>query len=85
MTVESTNIQGLYIVNNFSVTDERGLFTKTYNKNAFEVAKISFEIRESYFSISHRNVIRGMHFQLPPYDHEKLVSVPVGGILDVVE
>jgi dTDP-4-dehydrorhamnose 3,5-epimerase len=45
---------------------------------------VDFDIRESYFSISKRNVIRGMHFQLPPNDHEKLVYVPHGAILDVV-
>jgi dTDP-4-dehydrorhamnose 3,5-epimerase/CDP-3, 6-dideoxy-D-glycero-D-glycero-4-hexulose-5-epimerase len=50
----------------------------------FQELNIDFEIRESYFSISKKNVIRGMHFQLPPFDHEKLVFVPKGAILDVV-
>ena len=60
------------------------MFVKTFNKNVFNELNLNFEIRESYFSISKSNVIRGMHFQLPPYDHDKLVYVPKGAILDVV-
>lgn len=84
MTIESTILEGVYIINNFNAVDDRGLFVKTFNKNAFEEANLSINIRESYFSISQKNVIRGMHFQLPPHDHEKLVFVPLGAIIDVV-
>lgn len=84
MIVEKTVFEGVYIINNFFTNDERGLFVKTFNQSAFNEIDISLEIKESYYSISQKNVIRGMHFQLPPYDHEKLVSVPLGGILDVV-
>ncbi|PIV97294.1 MAG: dTDP-4-dehydrorhamnose 3,5-epimerase, partial [Flavobacteriaceae bacterium CG17_big_fil_post_rev_8_21_14_2_50_31_13] len=64
--------------------DDRGLFVKTFHKNTFHQHNLAFEIRESYFSVSKRDVIRGMHFQLPPHDHEKLVFVPKGAIVDVV-
>lgn len=84
MNIESTALEGVYIINNFVAQDERGTFVKTYNKQNFENDGLHFEIRESYFSISQKDVIRGMHFQLPPNDHEKLVYVPVGSILDVV-
>ncbi len=84
MTIESTILEGVFIINNFSALDERGLFVKTFNKNTFDEVSLSLDIKESYFSISQKNVIRGMHFQLPPYDHEKLVFVPVGSIMDVV-
>jgi dTDP-4-dehydrorhamnose 3,5-epimerase len=84
MTLEKTNLNDVFIINNFNVNDERGMFVKTFNKNLFNELNLNFEIRESYFSISKRNVIRGMHFQLPPHDHEKLVYVPQGAILDVV-
>lgn len=84
MTIEKTLLKDVFIFNNFNVNDDRGVFVKTFNKNAFNELKLNFEIRESYFSISKRNVIRGMHFQLPPHDHEKLVYVPKGAILDVV-
>jgi dTDP-4-dehydrorhamnose 3,5-epimerase len=84
MNIESTALEGVYIINNFVAQDERGTFVKTFNKLNFDKEGLNFEIRESYFSISQKDVIRGMHFQLPPNDHEKLVYVPVGSIIDVV-
>ena len=84
MTVEKTKLEGVYIINNFNVSDERGVFLKSFNKKQFQENKINFEIRESYYSVSKKDVIRGMHFQLPPHDHEKLVYVPLGEIIDVV-
>ena len=84
MKVESTKIEDVYIITNFNAIDNRGLFAKTFNKNTFNENNLDFEIRESYYSISNKNVIRGMHFQLPPNEHEKLVYVPKGSIIDVV-
>lgn len=84
MIIEKTLLKDVFILNNFNVSDDRGVFVKTFNKNTFNELNLNFEIRESYFSISKRNVIRGMHFQLPPHDHEKLVYVSKGAILDVV-
>jgi dTDP-4-dehydrorhamnose 3,5-epimerase/CDP-3, 6-dideoxy-D-glycero-D-glycero-4-hexulose-5-epimerase len=84
MTFENTKLKGVYIINNFNAVDDRGLFVKTFNKKQFQENILDFEIRESYYSVSNKNVIRGMHFQLPPYDHEKLVYVAKGSILDVI-
>jgi len=84
MIIEKTILEGVYIINNFNAFDGRGLFVKTFNKNAFKEVDLMINIRESYFSISKKNVIRGMHFQIPPKDHEKLVFVPYGKIIDVV-
>ena len=84
MNFEKTALEGVYIITNFVAQDERGTFVKTFNKQNFENVGLHFDIRESYFSLSHKNAIRGMHFQLPPNDHEKLVYVPMGSILDVV-
>lgn len=84
MNIEQTALEGVYIINNFVAHDERGTFVKTFNKKNFADVGLNFEIRESYFSISQKEVLRGMHFQLPPSDHEKLVYVPLGSIIDVV-
>jgi dTDP-4-dehydrorhamnose 3,5-epimerase len=84
MNIESTILEGVFIIKNFYASDDRGLFVKTFNKNFFFELNLNFEIKESYFSVSKNNVIRGMHFQLPPFDHEKLVFVPKGSIIDVV-
>ena len=84
MKIDKTKLEGVYVINNFHFYDERGSFVKTFNKGQFENESIKFKIEETYFSISHKDVIRGMHFQLPPYDHDKLVFVPKGAIMDVV-
>jgi dTDP-4-dehydrorhamnose 3,5-epimerase/CDP-3, 6-dideoxy-D-glycero-D-glycero-4-hexulose-5-epimerase len=84
MKIEKTDLEGVFIIHNFFAEDERGTFVKTFNSNDFNNNDLNFSIKESYFSVSKKNVIRGMHFQLPPHDHEKLVFVPYGSILDVI-
>lgn len=84
MEIISTKIDGIYIIKNRVITDKRGIFYKTYNKDIFKENNLCTKFRESYYSISKKNVIRGMHFQMPPFDHEKLVYVPKGRIIDVV-
>lgn len=64
--------------------DERGSFIKWYDENLFIKEKLQTCFKESYFSISDKNVIRGMHFQVPPADHEKLVCVSYGEVQDVI-
>lgn len=84
MQVQNTELEGVYIIDCFTSSDERGSFVKTFNSSFFKKNDIDFQICESYFSLSKKNVIRGMHFQLPPHDHDKLVYVAKGSILDVV-
>lgn len=77
-------IKGLYEVNNFSAEDDRGIFVKTFHEGFFKNIDFNGVFKESYYSKSYKNVIRGMHFQVPPMDHEKLVYVSDGEILDVI-
>ncbi|MFA6395849.1 MAG: dTDP-4-dehydrorhamnose 3,5-epimerase family protein [Sulfurimonas sp.] len=84
MNIINTKIQGLKILEPKIIEDTRGRFTKVFNNDFFKTNNLSLTIAESYFSISHKDVIRGMHFQTPPYDHIKLVYVPKGEIVDVV-
>lgn len=65
-------------------TDARGSFTKTFHETTLAAAGVHFTLRESYFSLSKKDVIRGMHFQLPPHHHSKVVFCPQGAILDVI-
>lgn len=65
-------------------SDQRGSFVKTYHASAWHDSGISFAMREEYYSISRRGVLRGMHFQTPPEDHAKLVYCPCGRVLDVL-
>jgi len=64
--------------------DERGAFVKTFHDTLLKEAGINFQLKESYFSISKKDVIRGMHFQLPPHQHAKIVFCSQGAILDVI-
>ena len=84
MEIVDTNIQGLKILSSKIFKDDRGKFIKIFTKNPFAENGLDINIKEIYYSISHKNVIRGMHFQIPPFDHIKLVHVLAGRIVDVV-
>ena len=82
--VSHTECNDIKIIKAFSSEDVRGGFTKFFHHDTFVQAGIEMDIKEVYYSVSQRNVIRGMHFQLPPYDHAKLVHVISGSAIDVV-
>ena len=84
MKLIETELKGVFIIENFHSLDERGSFTKIYQKYFFENNGLWSDFEESYYSISKNDVIRGMHFQLPPFDHVKLVHVAKGEVIDVV-
>ncbi len=79
-----TPLAGAFEIEFLKKSDHRGNFVKTFHKSMFSDVGIDFQIRESYFSVSHKNVIRGMHFQAVPHEHDKLVYCPKGKILDVI-
>ena len=64
--------------------DRRGVFVKTFHVDAFRELGLPTVFAEAYFSVSHRNVLRGLHFQTPPMDHEKIVYCTEGEVLDAV-
>lgn len=84
MILVETPIHGLKILEPRIFEDSRGRFIKTYNSDFFQSNGLNLAIKESYYSISTKGVIRGMHFQTPPHDHIKIVYVPSGKINDVV-
>ncbi len=57
---------------------------KTFHIERVSEVGFRFELREEFYSISHREVIRGMHFQVPPHQHQKIVYCSSGAILDVL-
>ena len=84
MSIEETFIKDLFILNYNQFSDLRGDFVKTVQADSFKEKGLESTFFESFFSISKKNVIRGMHFQIPPDEHAKLVYVISGCILDVV-
>ncbi len=81
---QELEIAGVFLIDNFKASDERGIFIKTYHAKEFEEVNLEVNFKESFFTFSKQNVIRGLHFQTPPFDHEKLVYVSSGSIIDVI-
>ncbi len=83
MNITKTAIEGVVIIEPKLFNDSRGYFFESYNKKAFdeEVAKVDFV--QDNESCSTRGVMRGLHFQLPPYTQAKLVRCVEGRVLDV--
>jgi dTDP-4-dehydrorhamnose 3,5-epimerase len=84
MRIKEELLSGCFLVELDHSEDSRGSFIKTYNENMFEKFGVSFEMKEEYYSFSKKNVIRGMHYQSPPNDHEKIVICVAGLVMDVL-
>jgi dTDP-4-dehydrorhamnose 3,5-epimerase len=56
---------------------------KTFQRSAFERIGLECDFVESFYSESGENILRGMHFQVPPADHAKLIYCMSGSIYDV--
>ena len=82
--IQPISLQGACLITMPAFADARGSFVKTFHETVLQDACIDFTLRESYFSLSKKGVIRGMHFQLPPHHHSKIVFCPYGAILDVI-
>jgi len=83
MKINKTLIEDLLVIEPQLFKDERGFFYESYNKNKLDkIAKIIFV--QDNESISGKGVVRGLHFQKPPFEQTKLVRCVNGKILDVV-
>ena len=64
--------------------DDRGFFSEVYSKRAFEEAGLHFDwVQDNHAMSRDRFVLRGLHFQAPPFAQAKLVRVTKGAILDI--
>ncbi len=84
MEIIKTELAGVHVIRPRIFEDARGGFVKTFHAPTFQAAGLKFEPREEFYSDSRRNVIRGMHFQLPPHTQTRLVYCLRGRVLDVV-
>lgn len=82
MKLIKTFIDDLLIIEPKLYYDKRGFFFESYNKNLL-AKKINSNFVQDNESKSHRGVIRGLHFQVPPFDQTKIVRCTNGKILDV--
>ena len=83
MKIKHTNIDGLVIIKPNLFYDSRGIFYESYNKKNLKSIFIKDFVQDNE-SKSLKGVIRGLHFQIPPYEQSKLVRCISGQILDVV-
>lgn len=83
MNVIKTDIEGVVILEPRVFTDARGYFFESYNKHVFDSEVCSVDFVQDNESCSSRGVMRGLHFQRPPYAQAKLVRCVRGSVLDV--
>ena len=83
MKFVNTPIEGLVIIEPTLFGDDRGYFLESYNKKEFEKAIGEISFVQDNESKSSKGVLRGLHFQKPPYAQVKLVRCIEGKVLDV--
>ena len=83
MKINKTFIEDLLIIEPPLLKDDRGFFYESYNKKKLD-EKINIVFVQDNESKSIKGVIRGLHFQVPPFEQTKLVRCVSGKILDIV-
>lgn len=84
MRISRTEIAGCYELFPNVFKDERGVFVKTFHREVFKENGLDVDFAEEYYSISKKNVLRGLHFQFPPMEHTKMVYCTEGTVMDAV-
>ncbi len=84
MTVEKFELEGLLLIKPSVFQDDRGYFLESFNDNLFR-DKTGLDVRfvQDNESQSNKGVLRGLHYQVPPFAQGKLVRVVKGSVLDV--
>lgn len=84
MTISKTPIDGLLILEPKKFGDDRGYFFESFNQEVFdEATSEKYEFVQDNQSFSQKGVLRGLHFQKPPFAQGKLVRVIQGRVLDI--
>ena len=83
MEIIKTNIDGVLIIEPRLFKDERGYFFESWSKREFEEKVGNIEFVQDNESKSSYGVMRGLHFQRPPFTQSKLVRCVRGRVLDV--
>lgn len=82
--IRETEIPGIQIIFPDIFRDQRGRLVKHLDRDFLKERGLDFRIAEEYYSVSRKGVLRGIHFQVPPHGHFKMVFCPQGRILDVM-
>lgn len=84
MLVNKTNIEGVLLIEPKVYSDNRGFFYESFNNLVFQKHVPGVKFVQDNDSLSHKGVLRGIHFQIHPYAQGKLVRVVKGSVVDVV-
>ncbi len=84
MQVETIFIDGPLVITPKVFKDPRGYFMESYNKQSYSNIGIDEDYVQDNQSLSEKGILRGLHFQAPPFDQGKLVRVIKGAVLDVI-
>jgi len=80
-----TKLKGAYIIEIEPIEDERGFFARTFCIEEFKKNGINFSIVQCNISFNKKKgILRGMHYQVAPYQEAKIVSCTSGAIYDVI-
>lgn len=84
MSVELIIPEGIHLLQPSVFKDNRGYFFESFNEKKFNsITQLDIDFVQDNQSLSSKNVLRGLHFQLPPFAQAKLVRVVRGAVLDV--
>jgi len=85
MILKETRLKGAYVIELEPIEDERGFFARSFCRKEFENHGIEFEIVQCNISYNKKKgTLRGMHYQIDPYEEAKLISCVRGSIYDVI-
>lgn len=82
MEIVKTPIEGLLVIKPDVFADNRGYFFETYNEEKFRQLGLRTDFVQDNESCSSKGVVRGLHFQAPPFAQAKLIRVVRGSVLD---
>jgi len=85
MKFSESPLKGAFVIEPVVYNDHRGFFLETYSRKVFETMGLHVDFVQDNHSLSrHAGVLRGLHFQYPPYGQAKLIRVIDGAAYDVI-
>lgn len=85
VNVIKTGFDGVFLIKPRVFRDKRGFFLESFSSKVFESIGLDIKFQQDNHSMSvNKGVLRGLHFQLPPYAQSKLVRVTKGAVYDVI-
>jgi dTDP-4-dehydrorhamnose 3,5-epimerase len=85
MIFTETELEGAFVIEPERLEDERGFFARTWCQREFQAHELNPRLVQCSISFNKKKgTLRGMHYQVPPYEETKLVCCTMGAIHDVI-